>query len=507
MISKELETKIVRLYHVEKWPVCTIAKQVNVHHSTIKRVLRTAGVADPKRGMRPRKIEPYLPFILDTFKTYPNLCASRIFQMVRERGYDGRPDHFRHVLSKYRPRVVTEAYLRLRTLPGEQAQVDWAHFGTLPCGQSERKSERKLVAFVMVLSWSRQIYLRFFLGQHMENFLRGHVEAFNYFAGVPRVLLYDNLKSAVLEREGSAIRFNPTILECAEHYHFEPRPVAVARGNEKGRVERAISYVRDSFFAGRTVCNLQQLNEQAQTWCDTIAGERICPEDRSQSVRQVFLEERTNLLALPTDAFPSDERVCVRVGKTPYIRFDSNDYSVPHTLVRQELIVLADEQRVRILAGKDVVATHVRTYGRHEQVEDPAHIQALVERKTHARLHRGMNYLQNATPSSQKLLEMIAKNNSNLGSATQTLVALIELYGAHETESAIVEAMMQDSAHPHSVRLILERRQNARHMPPPISVTLPDNPDVRNVVVRPHKLASYDNIGVSQNENATGDSL
>ena len=94
------------------------------------------------------------------------------------------------------------------------------------------------MAFVMVLSWSRQIFLRFYLNQRMESFLRGHVGAFEAFGGCSRIVLYDNLKSAVLERRGDAIRFNPTLLSLASHYHFEPRPVAVARGNEKGRVER-----------------------------------------------------------------------------------------------------------------------------------------------------------------------------------------------------------------------------------------------------------------------------
>ena len=119
------------------------------------------------------------------------------------------------------------------------------------------------MAFVMVLSYSRMIYLRFFLDARMENFLRGHVGAFEAFGGVPRVLLYDNLKSAVLERIGSTIRFHPTLLAFSGHYRYEARPVAIARGNEKGRVERAIRYVRDNFFAGLTYADLNDLNAKA----------------------------------------------------------------------------------------------------------------------------------------------------------------------------------------------------------------------------------------------------
>jgi transposase len=190
--------------------------------------------------------------------------------MVRQRGYPGGPDHFRRVVARLRPRPPAEAFLRLRTLPGEQAQVDWAHFGKVAIGSALRV----LWAFVMVLAWSRQIFLRFYLSAAMPTFLRGHVEAFEFFGGVPRVLLYDNLKSAVLERAGDAIRFHPTLFALAAHYRYEPRPVAPARGNEKGRVERAIRYVRVSFFAARSWSSVDDLNAQAMAWMTGLAAER-----------------------------------------------------------------------------------------------------------------------------------------------------------------------------------------------------------------------------------------
>jgi transposase len=254
-----IEAQILRYYHVEKWPVGTIAAQLHIHHGVVQRVLAQAGL--PRIGAPPRrsKIDAYLPFITRTLETFPKLTASRLYAMVRERGYPGRPDHFRHLIARHRPRPKAEAYLRLRTLPGEQAQVDWGHSGHLEIG----RARRPLMAFVMVLSHSRQIFLRFFLDARMENFLRGHVAAFTAWGGVPRVLLYDNLKSAVLERRGEAIRFHPTLLGFAGAYRYEPRPVAIARGNEKGRVERAIRYVRDAFFAARSFSGLDDLNAQS----------------------------------------------------------------------------------------------------------------------------------------------------------------------------------------------------------------------------------------------------
>ncbi|HVI17918.1 MAG TPA: IS21 family transposase, partial [Gaiellales bacterium] len=234
-----------------------------MHHSVVRRVLAQAGLPTTRAAPRRSQIDPYLPLIRATLEKFPTLTASRLYAMMHERGYRGSPDHFRHLIAHHRPRRPAEAYLRLRTLPGEQAQVDWAHFGHLQIG----RARRPLLAFVMVLSYSRQIFLRFGLDARMASFLRGHAAAFAAWGGVPRVVLYDNLKSAVLERQADAIRFHPDLLAFAGHYRFEPRPVAPARGNEKGRVERAIRYVRDAFFAARQFADLDDLNAQAAAWC------------------------------------------------------------------------------------------------------------------------------------------------------------------------------------------------------------------------------------------------
>jgi len=255
----DIEAQILRYYHAEKWTVGTIARHLHVHHSVVRRVLAQAGLPGIGATPRPSQIDAYLPLIRETLEKFPTLTASRLFGMVRERGYRGSPDHFRHLIALHRPRRPVEAYLRLRSLPGEQAQVDWGHFGHLQIG----RARRPLMAFVMVLSHSRQIFLRFYLDARMESFLRGHLGAFTAWGGIPRVLLYDNLKSAVLERRGDAIRFHPALLALAGHYRFEPRPVAVARGNEKGRVERAIGYVRGAFFAARRFTDLDDLNAQS----------------------------------------------------------------------------------------------------------------------------------------------------------------------------------------------------------------------------------------------------
>jgi hypothetical protein len=350
------------------------------------------------------------------------------------------------------------------------------------------------MAFVMVLSYSRHIYLRFFLDARMENFLRGHQGAFNAWSGLPRVLLYDNLKSAVLERQGDAIRFHPALLDFAAHHRFEPRPVAPARGNEKGRVERAIRYVRDAFFAARTFRDLDDLNAQAAAWCEGPAAERRCPQEPALRVREAFEQEQPRLLALPEHEYALCERVVVNVGKTPYVRFDLNDYSIPHTHVRRSLVVLAEPNRVRVVDGSSILAEHPRSYDKGAQIEDPAHIAALVKTKRAARQHRATDRLAHAVPASVALLGRAAERGHNLGSITAALGRLLERYGAADLQLAIIAALEQNVPHPNAVRLALERRRQERHQPPPLAIALPAHVRARDVPVQPHALDSYDQL-------------
>jgi hypothetical protein len=403
------------------------------------------------------------------------------------------------LISVHRPRPITEAYLRLRTLPGEQGQVDWAHFDHLQIG----RARRPLMAFVMVLSWSRQIYLRFFLDARMDSFLAGHAGAFETWSGLPRVLLYDNLKSAVLERRGDAIRFNPQLLAFAAHHRYEPRPVAVARGNEKGRVERAIRYVRENFFAARKFIDLDDLNAQAALWCAGPAAHRPCREEPTMTVGEAFERERPSLLGLPENPYPCELQLAVSVGKTPYVRFDQNDYSIPHTHVRRTLTVRADPRQVRILDGLTLLATHERSYDRGAQIEIATHIDALVARKREARHHRGLDHLSQAAPASRALMLRAAERGGNLGNITVHLLRLLDRYGAAELQAAIEETLASDAApHQNPVRLALERRREARHVPPPVAIPLPEHVRKKDTLVTPHRLDIYDQIAGDADEHA-----
>ena len=488
MIGPQLESEILRLYHVEKWPVGTIALQLNIHHSVVRRVIDQDGER-PIRKKRPRMIDPFIPFVVETLSKYPRLTASRLYDMVKERGYRGKPSQFRAIVSVLRPqRRYREAYLKLRTLPAEESQVDWAHFGRLQIG----RASRPLSAFVQVLSYSRAVFLRFFLSQNMSNFLYGHQLAFRFFGGVTKRCLYDNLRSAVLERTGRVIRFNPQLLHFSGHYRFEPRPVAPARGNEKGRVERTIRFIRERFFAARRFKDPDDLNRQAQRFCETIALERKWPEDSRRTVGDVFKEEKKRLSALPDNPYPCEERLEVSVGKSPYVRFDLNDYSVPHTLVRRTLVVLASLETVRIVDGNTVVAEHRRSYDRAERIEEPKHIEALAHSKAASGAQRRTDVLTDQVPSSRELLRHIAERGLPLGRATAELLELLRTYGHQELQGAIEEAIGNKAPHTQAVRHILERNRRCSGKPPALPLALPEDPRVRDLTVEPHDLSSYE---------------
>jgi transposase len=500
VIRNEVELEILRLHDVERWPVGTIAAHLQVHHDVVTRVIASGGVP-PARPQRPARIDAYLSFVMDSLRRYPGLPASRLYQMCRERGYRGSGEHFRHMIARHRPPRVAEAFLRTSALPGEHGQVDWAHFGTIKIG----RAVRSLLAFVCVLAYSRRIFLRFYLGQRMENFLRGHIAAFAAFGGLPRVLLYDNLKSAVLDRRGDAILFNPKLVDFAKHYRFDIRPVAVARGNEKGRVERAIRYARTSFWPARQWRDLDDLNAQADAWCLGEASERPWPDDKQKTVAMAFAEEQPRLRALPDNAFETEEVQMARIGKSPQVRFESNDYSVPHTLARRLAEVRATLERVRILVDGVVVAEHARSFDRGVMITNEAHIADLWKSKGEARKHRALDRLAQAVPSSQQLFVKLAESGANLGRATQHYMSLHERFGAMALEQAIVKAMAKGVLHHHSVRQILEQQRHAAGLSPAVPVDLPDDERVRNAVVRPNDLRGYDRLGDTTKEVANGE--
>jgi transposase len=494
MISPELRTRIRRLFFAEHWKIGTIAAELRVHRDTVDLAIEPKRFTNVAYRATATALDPYKPFVQATLEEHPRLRATRLFEMIKQRGYTGSVWPLRRYVRHVRPVAKHEAFFRLSTFPGEQAQVDWGSFGTLAVANTRRA----LSCFVMVLSWSRAPFARFVLDQTLESFLRCHVAAFEAFGGTPRALLYDNLKAVVLERAGDAIRFHPRLLDFAGYYHFAPQPVAVARGNEKGRVERFIRYLREAFFAARTFRSVDDLNRQLDDWIQSVALARLVPGDPDKRhVHEAFDEERSKLLPLPAHPYACDHVRPVASGKTPYIRFDNNDYSIPHTLVRKPLTLAASDVVVRILDGDVEVARHARSWGYRQQIETEAHLAALADDKRHAREHRGRNRVTVACPCAALFFDKVALHGGHLGGTTTRLLHLLDQYGARELDAAIAEAYRRSAFDAQSVAHVLDQRRRARGQRAPLPPVLPNDPRVKDLVVPPRSLGAYDALARS----------
>lgn len=490
MISPELRAEIRRLFYAEHWKIGTIVTQLGVHRDTAEAAVESRRFANTRYRSASGSLDAYKLLIQETLEKYPRLRATRLHEMMKERGYAGTVYPVRRYVRAVRPVSKREAFFRLTVLPGEQAQVDWASFGTVRIG----RALRKLSCFLMTMSWCRALWARFTLDQTLESFMRCHAMAFDWFGGAPRTVLYDNLKSAVIERvDSDLIRFHPQMLALAGHYHFAPVPCGKARGNEKGRVERRVRDLREGFFAARTFSSVNDLNVQLSTWLERVQRERPVPDDPDQrKVADALIEERKMLLPLPAHPFVCDYTKVIKSGKSPYVRFDRNDYSIPHTLVRKPITLVASETHVRVLDGLDEVARHVRSYDARRQLEDERHLEELAKEKRRARDLRGRNRVVAACPAARPFLQNVALHGGHLGGTTSRLLRLLDEYGPAPLNDALAEAHERSSFSAHSVAHILDQRRRASGTPPPISVMLPDDPRVRETVVTPHALGDYD---------------
>ena len=293
MISEALIAEIRRLVLGEKWHIGTVARRLGVHHSVVRRAA-FGGEAEKHRPGPRSVLDPYKPYLVERLEKYPELTATRLMLEIRDRGYEHGIANVRRFIAQVRTPRSRKVYLRIEVEPGDQAQVDWGFFGQLRVGSTHRP----LSVFVMVLSWSRALFLDFSLDQKMETFLGMHRRALEFFGGVPRKILYDNLKSVVLHHIGSTVQFNPTFLGFAGHYLFEPTAAPVRYPEAKGRAEAIIKYIRHAFFYGRSFTTLDELRTQAVQFRDEVANTRIHATTRERPVDRLLIE-RKRLRALP----------------------------------------------------------------------------------------------------------------------------------------------------------------------------------------------------------------
>ena len=487
MIDLETVARIRQLYYGEHWRVGTIAAELGLHHETVEGALWDETRAKP--APRPSQFDAYAVFVREMLEKHPRLRATRLWQMLRGRGCTLSVRQVRDKVRELRP-APREAFLVRRTFVAEEGQVDWASFGHVTMGLARRA----LSAFVLTLTYSRWIFLRFFLDQSLENFLRGHVYAFGDLQGCPRHLLYDNLRAAVAQRHGKAVRFNTRLLELAAHYHFSPRACAPARGSEKGAVERSVRYIRDSFFAARSFTTIDDLNQQALCWRDEIAAARRWVGNDRKTVAEAFREEAAHLLPLPAHPFETDLVTPVRSEKRIYVRFDLNDYSIPPRAVGRPLTLVVSEKSVRVLDGQSEVARHNRSWDRHQRIDDPAHIEALLVEKQRAHGSTPNARLIGAVPRAEELLEACFKRGESVSAVTQKLLLLLDDYGTSELRVAVDEAMVRHTPNLSSIVFILGKRRRIAQRRLTPAVDFSRRPDLKDLYVKPHSPETYDDL-------------
>lgn len=482
----EVVAEIRRLHYAEHWKRGTICQQLGVHPDAVERALTRHG-PQPRQPVGQTLINPYLGFIDETLLRYPRLIATRLQEMLRERGYAGSLRTLRRHLQTARPEPTREAFLRVETLPGEQAQVDWAYVGTMPVPGGERK----LWLFVIVLAFSRAFWAELVLDLDIFSLLRSLVRAAEFFGGNPRQWLFDNPKTVVTERHGTQARFHRQLLELAAELHVQPRVCGVRKPQEKGKVERLIRWLKERFFAARSFHSLEHGNAQLLKFINETGNQRPHPIHPDQTVFAKFQEERGRLLQLPQPMPNVDLITLSRVDKTAFIRFDTNRYSVPAEYVSRTVTLSANDQCLRLFDGAEPIAEHRRNLGRHQIIEVPEHRKSIVETKHRAAVPKGQDRLRNEVPNIEPLFERWFESGHNIGNMTIKTLRLLDLYGSAILVDAVAEMTQRGTFDPGALAILCDQyRQRRRASPPPLTLDLAQHVVERDVLQ--HDLGGYD---------------
>jgi transposase len=437
------------------------------------------------RKPRPRhsKLDPFKPEIVQMLERYP-YSAAQVFQRLREHGFAGGYSLVKTYVRTVRPRRQA-AFLRLAFAPGECAQVDWGSFGAVPVGQTQRR----LSFFVMVLCYSRMLYVEFTVSQTMEHFLACHQHAFEFFGGIPHKIMVDNLKSAVLKRTlGAAPVFNPTYADFAAHCGFTIAPCNVGKGNEKGRVENGVGYVKKNFLAGLEIPDFSALNPAATHWLETVANVRLHGETREQPT-VLWHTERPSLRPLPLHPFDIAMVSQVRASRQFRVTFETNRYSVPAQYASHALTLKTYPDRLCIYLGDQLIARHTRHYDRFQDVEDPDHPKPLLEQRKKARDHKVFMRFLALSPRAEAYYLKLEERRLNPHHHVRKIVALSDIYAPEAVARAMEDAFVYEAFSSEYIANLVEQR--ARFTPEASALHLTRRGDLLDVSLAPPDLSIY----------------
>lgn len=489
-----------RLKLIENLSISEIGRQLGLDRRTVRRAVTSETVPDRTPGpVKPSKLEPYKPYIQDRLREYPRLAATRLYAEIMQQGYAGKMRIVWEYIAGLRTRQ-REVFLRIETQPGEYAQVDWAHCGTVQIGTAQRK----LSCFVMVLSYSRMMYAEFTVSQCIEDFIRCHINAFRYFGGTTRRMLYDNLKTVVLSRLGRDVRFNPAFMEFAGTYLFEPVACNPSRGNEKGKVESGIKYIRSGFLEGRLAPNWPGINADMRQWLEGTANVRQHATVRARPCDR-FEHEKLSLQKLPEREYDTSIIRPVRANSQARVHFDANTYSVPDAYAYKALILKAVAGEVRIFDDRRQVAVHKRSYERGIPVEDPRHYDALVAAKKRAHASKLKEYFLGLDPAAQVYLDGLMAAELDAGRHIADIMDCVRQYGKTEVLQAISHAL-QFKAYgaPYLKNIILQQRVR-RGLVDQVEIKIPAKPAWTQLSVEEQDLSLYDDIFTEDKDAEPGE--
>ncbi len=495
MIDYEAYAKIHHLHDREGLNPTQIARELAIDARTVVYWLGQSRFRPRQPSARPSTLDPYKAMIKRQLEQHP-YSAVQILARLREQGYEGGMTILRDYLQIVRPPRRAPAFLTLAFAPGECAQVDWGEFGSVNVGNTRRR----LSFFVMVLCYSRLMYVEFTVSQTMEHFLGCHQNAFEFFgARVPKKIMVDNLKSAVLQRlTGEAPVFNAKYLDFSRHHGFEIAACNVGAGNEKGRVEAGVGYVKKNLLAGLEISDFKVLAPAVRQWLDEVANVRIHGETRKRPI-EMFETEKDRLQAMAPTPYDIATVHTLRASNRFRVTFETNRYSVPAEYASQRLTLKAYPDRVCLYAAEQLIARHPRSYDRHGDFEDPDHPKALLAERRNARAQRALQRFLTLTPRAQAYYAELELRRFNAIRHVQKIVALSELYGTEATARALEDAIEFAAYSSDYIANLLESRAKTKPEPSPLHLTR--NADLLELDLPEPDLDYYDQASATDTDD------
>lgn len=483
MIDYQYFCQIKHLAQAQGLNASQIAKELALDPRTVSYWLAQENFHPRKTGRRRSKLDPFKAEIVRMLEKYP-YSAAQVLQRISNQGFDGGYSIVKDYVRTVRPRRQP-AFLKLAFAPGECAQVDWGAFGSVKVGQTSRR----LSFFVMVLCYSRMMYVEFTVSQTMEHFLACHQHAFEAFGGVTQNVMVDNLKSAVLRRAlGEAPVFNPKYLDFANHTGFTIVPCGVGKGNEKGRVENAVGYVKKNFLAGLDIPDFSALAPAARHWLDTVANVRVHGETRQRPL-DVWQKEKPYLSPLPLNPFDIATVSQVRASRQFRITLDTNRYSVPAHYAGQALTLKTYPDRLCVYAGDQLIARHTRRYDRFLDIEHPDHPKPLLEQRKKARDQKTFMRFLALSPQAEAYYLQLEQRRLNPHHHVRKIVALSDIYGAEAVARAMQDAFVYQAFSSEYIANLLEQR--GRFTPEASALHLTRREDLLEVRLEQPDLSIY----------------